>query len=182
MGFGFYGRSFELTDPSCSKPGCPFSGGARAGPCSDTSGILMYYEIQAILSQKPDLKPVHDEKSAVNYLVFDKNQWVSYDDAKTFKQKLDWANDIGIGGSLVWAADTDDDKYSAMSGLLGKKVAHPDLSQKAFATTQTTIAQNLVGENGQNCELQTDCVEPDIVRCPNGQRKVGWDKAGCKVS
>jgi len=142
----------------------------------------MYYEIQAILAQNPKLKPVHDEESAVNYLVFDKNQWVSYDDAKTFKQKLDWADEIGIGGSLVWAADTDDDKYSAMSGLLGKQVAHPDLQQKAFATTQVAIAQNLVGENGQNCELQTDCVDPDIVRCPDGQRKVGWDKAGCKVS
>jgi len=45
MGFGFYGRSFELADPSCFTPGCQFSGGARAGPCSTTSGILMYYEI-----------------------------------------------------------------------------------------------------------------------------------------
>jgi len=106
MGFGFYGRSFELSDPSCSKPGCQFSGGARAGPCSDTSGILMYYEIQALLKQNPGLKPVHDESAAVNYLVFDNNQWVSYDDATTFKQKVDWANDIGLGGSLIWASDT----------------------------------------------------------------------------
>lgn len=142
----------------------------------------MYYEIQAILAQAPNLKPIHDEEAAVNYLVFDNDQWVSYDDAKTFKQKLEWANNIGIGGSLVWAADTDDDKYSAMSGLVGKKVSHPDLSQKALAATQVTIAQNLVGENGQSCEMQTECVDPDIIRCPNGQRKVGWDKAGCKAS
>lgn len=182
MGFGFYGRSFELADPSCSTPGCQFSGGARAGPCSATSGILMYYEIQAILDQVPGLKPIHDEEAAVKYLVFDNNQWVSYDDAETFKQKLDWANSVGVGGSLIWAADTDDDKYSAMSGLVGKRVAHPDLSQKAFAATQVTIARNLIGENGQDCKLASDCVDPDIIRCPDGQRKAGWDKAGCKVS
>lgn len=44
----------------------------------------MYYEIQAILAQAPNLKPIHDEEAAVNYLVFDNDQWVSYDDAKTF--------------------------------------------------------------------------------------------------
>ena len=31
LGLGFYGRSFELKDPSCNKIGCPFSGPAPAG-------------------------------------------------------------------------------------------------------------------------------------------------------
>ncbi|PGH18379.1 hypothetical protein AJ79_00446 [Helicocarpus griseus UAMH5409] len=78
IGFGFYGRSFELSNPSCTKPGCPFKGGARPGLCSDTSGVLMYYEIQAILRQVNGLRPVQDEKAAVKYMVWDKNQWVSY--------------------------------------------------------------------------------------------------------
>jgi GH18 family chitinase len=94
LGYGFYGRSFELANPSCTRPRCPFSGGARPGPCSDTSGILMYYEIQAILKQVPKLKPVLDREAAVKYLVFDRNQWVSYDDAETFNQ-------IGLGGSMI---------------------------------------------------------------------------------
>jgi chitinase len=66
----------------------------------------MHYEIQALLKQNPDLKPVYDEAAAVNYLVFDNDQWVSYDDEKTFKQKVDWANEVGIGGSMIWASDT----------------------------------------------------------------------------
>jgi len=181
LGFGFYGRSFELTDPSCSTPGCQFSGGARAGPCSATSGILYYYEIQAIIDQVSGLKPIHDEQAAVKYVVFDNNQWVSYDDADTFKQKIDWANSVGIGGSLIWAADTDDEKYSAMGGLVGKSVSHVDLSVKALAQTPVSIAQNLIGENGQQCKKMTDCVHPDIIRCPDGQHKVGWDKDGCRV-
>ncbi|KAK6210497.1 hypothetical protein LQW54_006105 [Pestalotiopsis sp. IQ-011] len=31
LGIGFYGRSFQLSDPACSQPGCPFKGGADKG-------------------------------------------------------------------------------------------------------------------------------------------------------
>lgn len=136
---------------------------------------------QAIKSRDTTIKAVHDNNSAVNYAVFDKNQWVSYDDERTFKQKLHWANDIGLGGSLIWASDTDNDKYSAMSGFIGKKVFHPNLTRRAFQNTQAAIAQSLIGENGQDCRMMKDCVDTDIVRCPDGHKKMGWDKAGCKV-
>ncbi|KAK6950778.1 hypothetical protein Daesc_007303 [Daldinia eschscholtzii] len=182
IGFGFYGRSFELSDPSCSKPGCRFKGGARPGPCSDTSGVLQYYEIQAILKQIPGLKPVHDEKAAVKYLVFDKNQWVSYDDAETFEQKIAWANSIGIGGSLIWAADTDDDKFTAMSGLVGKQVSHVDVQQKSLLPTVANVAANLIGQIGQECQVLKDheCRPSRDLRCEKGFSLVGWDRDGCK--
>lgn len=38
LGFGFYGRVVTLANPSCTKPGCPFSGGAKPGVCTKTSG------------------------------------------------------------------------------------------------------------------------------------------------
>jgi len=41
-------------------PGCPFAGIALPGPCSDTAGILMYYEIMALLEQNPSLSPIWD--------------------------------------------------------------------------------------------------------------------------
>lgn len=111
MGFGFYGRSFTLADPSCTKPGCPFKGASTPGPCTDTGGILAYYEIMAALngntgsSKRSTITPVHDKKDAVNYFTYDNNQWVSYDDATTFGQKVDWANTVGLGGSMIWASD-----------------------------------------------------------------------------
>lgn len=105
MGFGFYGRSFQLSSSSCSTPGCSFSGGAAPGPCSATSGILTYYEIKALLAQNTGLIPTFDTVAAVKYVTFNGNQWVSYDDADTFKLKVAWANGVGIGGSLIWASD-----------------------------------------------------------------------------
>jgi GH18 family chitinase len=101
LGYGFYGRAFELRDAACSTPGCTFKGGTREGPCSKESGILMHYEIKAILDQAPNLKPIWDKEAAVKYLVFDKNQWVSYDDKDTFGQKIAWANSVGFDGALL---------------------------------------------------------------------------------
>jgi chitinase len=31
LGFSFYGRSFTLADPSCTKPSCPFSSASDPG-------------------------------------------------------------------------------------------------------------------------------------------------------
>ncbi|GKZ28159.1 hypothetical protein AbraCBS73388_012029, partial [Aspergillus brasiliensis] len=105
MGFGFYGRSFTLSDKSCSSPGCPFSSGGTAGSCTDTSGYLAYYEITDVLEKNSDITPVHDESAAVLYFTWGDGQWISYDNKTTFKQKVDWANNIGLGGAMIWASD-----------------------------------------------------------------------------
>lgn len=183
IGYGFYGRSFELADPKCTKPGCAFKGGAKEGPCSKTSGVLMYYEIQAILKQLPNLKPVFDKEAAIKYLVFDKDQWVSYDDAETFKIKKAWADKKGIGGSMIWAVDTDDDKFSAMSGLVGHSVSHVDTkSIVALKQTSANVASSLQGENGQGCVALTnlDCRPAAQLSCGRGETMIGWDRNGCK--
>ena len=102
LGLGFYGRSFQLADPGCSKPGCNFKAGASPGPCTKNSGTLSYKEITDIIDQKK-LKPIYDRDSAVKYIVWDQDQWVSYDDQETFKQKIEFANKLGLGGLLIWA-------------------------------------------------------------------------------
>lgn len=112
MGFGFYGRSFTLADTSCTTPGCPFKGASNPGPCSNTGGILAYYEIMDVLNgasasskRSTTITPVHDKTDAVNYFTFDDDQWISYDDANTFAQKVAWANEVGLGGAMIWASD-----------------------------------------------------------------------------
>ena len=189
LGYGFYGRAFELQDPACATPGCNFKGGAREGPCSKESGILMHYEINAILNQASNLKPVWDKTAAIKYLVFDKNQWVSYDDKDTFGQKIAWANDVGFGGALIWAADTDDDRFTAMSSFLDKQVNHIAVRSTALEANSDTIAQTHNALSGKSCSLYKDggCrsqkdFDNHVVRCPNGNPAIGYDKDGCKVS
>jgi chitinase len=74
LGEAFYGRSFTLSDTSCTTPGCPFSGGGDPGECTDTSGILSDAEIENIITEK-DLTPVFDKTAAVKYMVWDEDQW-----------------------------------------------------------------------------------------------------------
>lgn len=102
MGLGFYGRSFTLADPSCTEPGCPFASGGKPGKCTGTSGVLSNAEIQRIIADKK-LKPVFDKTAGVKYMTWDSDQWVSYDDADTFKVKMDFANDLGLGGTSKFA-------------------------------------------------------------------------------
>ena len=120
LGVGFYGRSYQLSSPSCSQPGCPFAGGADAGPCTQTSGILSYKEIMNIIDQN-SITPIWDETDAVKYITWDNDQWVSFDDQETFQQKVKWANANGIGGLSIWAIDQDTDDLQALQGLLYPK-------------------------------------------------------------
>jgi GH18 family chitinase len=99
LGIGFYGRSFQLSDPSCSDPGCPFVSGAAPGPCSLNSGTLMFSEIENIISEN-SLTPSFDEAAAVKYITWNDVQWVSYDDAETLQMKLNYANSICLGGKF----------------------------------------------------------------------------------
>ncbi|KAK2853243.1 hypothetical protein FQN49_005269, partial [Arthroderma sp. PD_2] len=111
LGLGFYGRSFTLGDPRCNNPGCAFkrtgdenSGGALPGRCTLNSGTLSDYEINRVLKSKsPEL--VYNEEAGVNWITWDKDQWVSFDDARTLKQKASFANKLCLGGTFAWALD-----------------------------------------------------------------------------
>ncbi|PMD63730.1 glycoside hydrolase family 18 protein, partial [Hyaloscypha bicolor E] len=115
MGIGFYGRSFTMSDPSCLKAGCPFSGGGNPGPCTASAGILSYQEIEQIIAAGATV--TLDPVAAIEIVTWDTNQWVSYDDTQTLKMKMEYANGKCIGGVLVWAADLDDQTGSAINAL-----------------------------------------------------------------
>ncbi|KAL3423877.1 glycosyl hydrolases family 18 protein, partial [Phlyctema vagabunda] len=121
LGIGFYGRSFQLSDPTCYKPGCAFKGGAAPGPCTANSGTLAYREIVDIVKEK-NLKPYYDKKAQVKYVVWNQDQWISYDDEETIKAKIDFANKLGLGGLLIWSIDQDTDDLQALTAVVGSDV------------------------------------------------------------
>ncbi|EQB54270.1 hypothetical protein CGLO_05919 [Colletotrichum gloeosporioides Cg-14] len=102
MGLGFYGRAFQLAGLSCNKSGCLFKGGATKGTCSGESGILSYREIQ-------------------EYITWNTDEWVSFDDKETFEQKKDLAARLGLGGYLIWAIDQDNAEMSALAAVLDRE-------------------------------------------------------------
>ncbi|KAL4867386.1 glycoside hydrolase superfamily [Aspergillus spectabilis] len=108
LGLAFYGRSFKLDDPSCDVPGCPFhqpsGGGANPGSCTGTSGILSNYEVHRIFENyDPDV--VYDAEAGVNWITWANDQWISFDNARTLRQKADFANGQCLAGLFSWAID-----------------------------------------------------------------------------
>lgn len=120
LGLGFYGRSFQLTDPGCYQPGCLFKGGANPGPCTANSGTLSYREIMDVIAENT-LTPYYDKEDQVKYITWDSDQWVSYDDQDTFQAKIKFANDQGLGGLLIWSLDQDTAQLDALSGVIYPK-------------------------------------------------------------
>ncbi|KAE8553815.1 hypothetical protein EYB25_002353 [Talaromyces marneffei] len=170
IGLAFYSRTFQLSDKTCTTPGCPFKGGAIAGACTQNSGTLSYSEITDVLASQ-NITPVYDEKAGIKYFTWNQDQWASYDDEETFQQKIEFANEQGLGGLLIWSVDQDDRNLDALRGVL-----YPD----------DVKAENDIGDNISYWENQqpgacetTSCggscspgtIEITTVTCPSGGKK-----------
>lgn len=88
-----------MKNPSCLTAGCPFKDrtGGKAGDCTGTPGVLSAAEINKVL-KRDDAVSVLDPVNAVKIVTWDRDQWVSYDDAETLKMKVEYANKRCLGG------------------------------------------------------------------------------------
>lgn len=86
LGLGWYGRSFTLTDPSCSTPNgvCEFSAGGNPGQCTNSAGTLSNAEILRIIAAGGAVES-YDSTAAVKWITWNSNQWVSFDDGETMQ-------------------------------------------------------------------------------------------------
>ena len=75
-----------------------------------------------------------------------------------------------------------DASYLAYHAYVSETPTH-SFAKPALAATPATIAQTLIGENGQNCVVQKfySCMAASDLRCARGWTLVGWDKDGCNV-
>ncbi|XP_046319612.1 chitotriosidase-1 [Marmota monax] len=101
LGMPTYGRSFTLASLSDTGVGAPATGPGAPGPFTKEGGILAYYEVCS-------WKGVHRiEDQKVPY-VFQDNQWVGFGDVESFKAKVSYLKQKGLGGAMVWTLDLDD--------------------------------------------------------------------------
>ncbi|KAJ5918124.1 hypothetical protein N7454_010499 [Penicillium verhagenii] len=167
LGIGFYGRSYTMSDEFCSDPGCPFSSAGAAGPCTATAGVLSYSEIMSLMEEE-DAAVIWDENDAVNYMVWE-DQWVSFDTNVTFQQKVDYANEVCLGGLMIWSVDQDTYDWQALGGLLGETVASNQLLTGGSMDTldAETLSQDYSAYTGSDCYI-SDCVDWNTGQCKSG--------------
>ncbi|XP_004625516.2 chitotriosidase-1 isoform X1 [Octodon degus] len=101
LGMPTYGRSFTLASSLDTRVGAPATGSGAPGPFTKEGGFLAYYEVCSWKGQHR----IEDQK--VPYAVQD-NQWVGFDDVESFKAKVGYVKQKGLGGAMVWALDLDD--------------------------------------------------------------------------
>jgi chitinase len=101
LGLAFYARTFTMSDPSCSAPGCLFESAGDAGLCTNSIGTLSNAEIADRIAEN-NLTPTHYTDAAVKVITWG-DQWVAYDDKDTYQQKADFARSECLGGVMVWA-------------------------------------------------------------------------------
>ncbi|XP_053406596.1 probable chitinase 10 [Mercenaria mercenaria] len=120
IGLALYGRNYELADRNQNDFGAKINGPGDKGEFTGQPGFLAYYEVCQIL--KDGATREWNGEHRVPYLV-DGNQWIGYDDEKSFSHKLKYIKDHGFGGAMVWAIDLDDfngqcsEKYPLMKRI-----------------------------------------------------------------
>jgi chitinase len=103
LGLAAYGRTYTLSDTSCTTPGCGFNG-AKATTCTNSNGFMSYFEIENIISSNSyDILDV-DTNSGTMYLVKG-DQWIGFDNESTFASKIQYAESSCMRGTFVWASD-----------------------------------------------------------------------------
>ncbi|KAJ6483100.1 hypothetical protein C8R45DRAFT_931729 [Mycena sanguinolenta] len=184
---GFYGRSFELSSADCTDPGCPFAGAAPAG-------TLMFSEIQNILSAG-SVELVFDEAAAVKYLIYNslrflfptlvyfphewtgRIDWVSYDDQQTLAMKLQYANSIYLGGTMVWSLDQDDSSFTALSALWGDVTGNNASSSITAECLFHYIPLGFFEKNPLTLEV-CGASQDSALCCPRGDAPQSWTWRG----
>lgn len=66
---------------------------------------MAYFEIVSLISEGATV--AMDPVGQCEYLVYNSNQWVGYDNPATFALKIAYLKSKGMGGISVWAMDAD---------------------------------------------------------------------------
>lgn len=104
LGLGSYGRPFTLLEEDEHDLGSPVNGTGVLGPLTAESGMWGYNEICALMS---DYTYVWDDEQGIPYS-YSGDQWVGFDDPDSILLKVQFANELGLGGVSLFSLDTDD--------------------------------------------------------------------------
>ncbi|XP_003376274.1 putative chitin binding Peritrophin-A domain protein [Trichinella spiralis] len=147
IGIPTYGRGWTIQNKTNTEIGAPSIGPSLPTKYVRFPGVCAYYEICQMI--KAGGQRYWDEESRTPYLVYN-NQWFTYDDEQSFKEKLNWLKEEEFGGAFVWALDFDDfnaqfcshgERYPLIS-LLQKQLG--DVSNVESMEKSTEEAQQII--------------------------------------
>ncbi|CAO2599629.1 Chitinase-like protein 3 [Lemmus lemmus] len=105
VGFPTYGQTFMLSVPSDNGIGAHSIGPGSPMMYTNEAGLWAYYEICTFLNN--GATQVWNAAQQVPY-AYHGNEWVGYDNIKSFHIKAQWLKNNSFGGAMIWAIDMDD--------------------------------------------------------------------------
>ncbi|KAG7664418.1 uncharacterized protein J8A68_002053, partial [[Candida] subhashii] len=108
-GVANYARTFKLKSTSCTGFGCAFTGptsGAIKGKLTNYAGFMSENELLAI--NKSDRTRWSDANSHCDIMTYEKGtNWAAWMKAAERTNLIQWYQQIGLGGSALWAINYD---------------------------------------------------------------------------
>lgn len=101
MGLPLYGRTWQLKDPADHGIGAPAVG---VGP--GEQGVLVYSAV-VDFNRENNATQVYDEVTVSVYSYAGTN-WIGYDDPWSVTRKIEFAQELGLGGYFFWAIGYDE--------------------------------------------------------------------------
>ncbi|KRX99249.1 putative chitinase 3 [Trichinella pseudospiralis] len=152
IGIPTYGRGWTIQNKTNAEIGALSVGPSLPTKYIRSPGVCAYYEICQMI--KAGGQRYWDEESRTPYLVHN-NQWFTYDDEQSFKEKLNWLKREEFGGAFVWALDFDD--FRAQFCSHGKKYPLISLLQEQLGDVSNGSVKNtemFTEEAQQNIHIQ----------------------------
>ena len=105
MGIPFHGWSWTLAREDNGYRSVAVGPGIQ-GPYTRQPGFLNYNEICQKLKHE-NWRMHRDENFKVPYIV-ENDQWVTFDDTQSVKDKVEFLESKGLAGAVVWSIEADD--------------------------------------------------------------------------
>ena len=73
--------------------------------------VVIYKQIEFQICKKVNVDGwtvVRDANKRMGPYAYGGDEWVSFDDIDTIKQKTEYLKSMGLGGAMIWALDLDD--------------------------------------------------------------------------
>ncbi|KAJ8681991.1 hypothetical protein QAD02_017783 [Eretmocerus hayati] len=154
LGMPFYAITFTLGDLNSNIIGARTIGPGKAGPYTKKDGSMGYNELCEKMS-KETWQIKFDDEQRVPYAV-KVNQWISFDNAKSIREKAKLVNALGLGGAMLRSIETDD-----FRGICGTQYV-------LLKTLNYELRDGKPPENGEHTEpCWLECTMPGFMRNPD---------------
>lgn len=175
IGLPTYGRTFTLANPNLTDIDAPAARGGRPGQYTKESGFLSFFEVCEMLKSQATL--VWDNEQMIPY-AYKGDQWVGFDDPRSFKMKVQWLKQNGYSGIMIWSVDMDDFAGSCMG------LRYP-LIKSAKEELKGYYVPNLV-ESAQGSSIHTSInglKDKDELQCEETDGHITYhkDKKDCTM-